>query len=346
MTTSPSLGRLSAVAPREVWAHEAQGFTPWLLQNVDVLNDLLGMDLELEVAEHPVGGFSLDLLGRDLSDDSVVIVENQLEMSDHGHLGQILTYAAGTSPKTIVWINTGFRPEHRAALDWLNEHTDPDTRFFGIEIEVVRIGESVPAPNFKLVAQPNDWGKQVKAGTGVGAFTERGKLYWGFWEEYTGPADRSRPTIEEHQMPYSRLSEKFDALSDKAKESANKLKASAGREKDQLKADAAAARERATATADQFEEKVVDASATVSSQWDEVRGKWKAHLAKVRSNLEAKKDEHDAKAAARDADDAEDYALDAISFAQGAIEEAEAASLDAVYARANAVALSSGGARP
>ena len=94
-------------------------------------------------------------------------------------------------------------------------------------------------------------------------------------------------------MADDRLSEKFDALSDKAKESANTLKASAGREKDQLKADAVAARERATATADQFEEKVVDASVRASSQWDEVRGKWKAHVAKVRSDLDAKKDEHD-----------------------------------------------------
>ena len=183
MTTS-NLGRLTTVPPREVWAHEAQDFTPWLLQNVDVLGDLLGMDLVLDVAEQPVGGFSLDLLGRDLSDDSVVIVENQLEQSDHAHLGQILTYAAGTNPTTIIWITTGFRPEHRAALDWLNEHSDPDTRFFGVEIDVVRIGDSPPAPNFKLVAEPNDWEKQVKAATAAGAMTERSKLYWDFWEQF------------------------------------------------------------------------------------------------------------------------------------------------------------------
>ena len=176
--TTPNLGRLTTVLPRDVWTHEALNFTPWLLQNVDVLSDLLGMDLELQVAEHPVGDFSLDLLGRDASDDSVVIVENQLEQSDHGHLGQILTYAAGTNPKTIVWIATGFRPEHRAALDWLNEHTDPDTRFFGVEIGVVRIGDSSPAPNFRLVAEPNDWEKQVKAATAAGAITERSKLFW------------------------------------------------------------------------------------------------------------------------------------------------------------------------
>lgn len=189
--TTPNLGRLATVLPRDVWTHEALNFTPWLLQNVDVLSDLLGMDLELQVAEHAVGGFSLDLLGRDLSDDSVVIVENQLEQSDHGHLGQILTYAAGTNPKTIVWIATSFRPEHRAALDWLNEHTDPDTRFFGVEIEVVRIGDSSPAPNFKLMAEPNDWEKQVKAATVAGAMTEKSKLYWDFWEQF-----RSRVVAE------------------------------------------------------------------------------------------------------------------------------------------------------
>jgi hypothetical protein len=182
--TTPNLGRLTTVLPRDVWVNEARDFTPWLLQNVDVLSDLLGMELALDVAEQPVGDFALDLLGRDLSDDSVVIVENQLEQSDHGHLGQILTYAAGTSPKTIVWITTSFRPEHRAALDWLNEHTDPDTRFFGVEIEVVRIGNSAPAPNFRLVAEPNDWEKRVKAATAAGVMSERAKLYWDFFEQF------------------------------------------------------------------------------------------------------------------------------------------------------------------
>ena len=178
-----ALGRLAVVAPREVWKHEALDFTPWLLRNVDVLNDLLGMDLVLDRAEHPVGDFSLDLIGRDQSNDSVVIVENQLEQSDHGHLGQILTYAAGTEPTTIIWIASHFRSEHRAALDWLNERTDQDTRFFGVEIQVVRIGESIPAPAFKLVAQPNDWGKRVKAATAVNSeLTEKARFYWDFWD--------------------------------------------------------------------------------------------------------------------------------------------------------------------
>ena len=176
------LGRLTSVPARQVWPHEAQDFTPWLLQNVDVLSDLLGMDLVLDVAEHPVGGFSLDLLGRDEATDRAVIVENQLEPSDHLHLGQILTYAAGTDPATIVWIATSFREEHRAAIDWLNERTNEDTRFFGVEIDVVRIGDSTPAPNFRLVAKPNDWGKQVKAAVTPGPADERAKLRREFWE--------------------------------------------------------------------------------------------------------------------------------------------------------------------
>lgn len=177
-----SLGRLAVVPARDVWRHEALDFTPWLLQNVDVLSDLLGMDLVLEGAEHPVGGFSLDLIGHDEATGETVIVENQLETSDHTHLGQIITYAAGTEPTTIVWITTGFRPEHRAAIDWLNQRTDDRTRVFGVAINVVRIGDSEPAPNFELVAQPNDWEKQVKKATAAAGTSEKSALFAEFWE--------------------------------------------------------------------------------------------------------------------------------------------------------------------
>jgi len=185
MTSSVApLGRLTTVPARQVWPHEALNFTPWLLANVDVLSDLLGMDLALEVAEHPVGDFSLDLMGRDEATGQTVIVENQLEISDHTHLGQILTYAAGTDPTTIVWVATGFRPEHRAALDWLNDRTDENTRFFGVEIHVVRIGNSEPAPAFRLIAQPNDWGKQVRAATAASDTSDRARAYWDFWDRF------------------------------------------------------------------------------------------------------------------------------------------------------------------
>jgi hypothetical protein len=130
----PVLGKLETLDPRQVWAHEAYSFTPWLLENADAPNEVLGMDLDLSEAEHPVGSFALDLIGVDEATSERVIIENQLTQTDHSHLGQLLTYAGGTDAVNIVWIATGFREEHRAALDWLNSRTDENTRFFGVEI--------------------------------------------------------------------------------------------------------------------------------------------------------------------------------------------------------------------
>lgn len=159
---SVATGRLTRVAVREVWRHEARNFTTWLLENADVLGECLGMELELTKVEHAVGGFSLDLLGSEVGTDAVVIVENQLEESDHTHLGQILTYAGGTDAHHVVWVAPSFRPEHREALEWLNQRTDSQTRFFAVRIEAVRIGDSPAAPLMSLVVQPNDWGKAVR----------------------------------------------------------------------------------------------------------------------------------------------------------------------------------------
>jgi hypothetical protein len=182
MTTE--LGRLETVDPRTVWPHEAHGFTPWLLENGDRLAEALGIDLDLEASEHSVGGYKLDLVGRDITNDAVLIVENQLAITDHSHLGQVLTYAAGTEASTIVWIATAFREEHRQALDWLNENTGEQAHFFGIELQVVKIGNSVSAPLFKVVVQPNDWQKQVRASTQPGAVSGKGALYMQFWGRF------------------------------------------------------------------------------------------------------------------------------------------------------------------
>jgi len=178
------LGRLERVDVRTVWENEARDFTPWLLDHDDHLAEALGIDLEIEQSEHPVGNFSLDLIGRDLTNDAVLIVENQLGGTDHNHLGQILTYAAGADASSIVWIATSFREEHRQAIDWLNENTQENVHFFGIELQVVRIGESPPAPLFKLVAQPNDWQKQARSATRPERIGIRAALYRKFWTRY------------------------------------------------------------------------------------------------------------------------------------------------------------------
>lgn len=184
--TIPQLSHLVAVDVRAVWPLEASSFTPWLLANADALGDALGMDLELETAEHKVGGFSLDLVGRDSEGGEVVIVENQFGPTDHRHLGQLLTYAGGTEPSTVVWIAESFRDEHRAALDWLNQRTDSATRFFGVQLAAVTLHgapDNLVAPLLDVVVKPNDWGKQVKKAA-VEKVTNKQLLYQEFWTEW------------------------------------------------------------------------------------------------------------------------------------------------------------------
>ena len=145
------LGAIERVDLREVWPHEAQDFTPWLAENLDKLGEALGLDLELQSAEAAVGPFSLDVLARDSGSDRPVIIENQLETSDHDHLGKLLTYAAGYDAYAVVWLTREFRDEHRAALDWLNQRTVEDTAFFGVVVEAWQIDGSRPAPHFRTV---------------------------------------------------------------------------------------------------------------------------------------------------------------------------------------------------
>ena len=178
--TSASIGRVEWLDLREVWKNEAADFTPWLLANVDVLREALGLEFEIERNEHPVGSFSLDLIGTDLTNGARLIVENQIEQSDHGHLGQLVTYAAGTDAGTILWVAKAFRDEHRAALEWLNEQTNEDTRFFGVAVRALRIGDSPPAPFLEVVARPSDWQKTVRRVTAASESDEHA-AYRAFW---------------------------------------------------------------------------------------------------------------------------------------------------------------------
>ena len=162
MTT---LSRLQKVPLRSVWKGEASDFTPWLAQeeNLTLLGETLGLDLAFEDSEHSVGAYKADIVCKDASTDGFVIIENQLEKTDHTHLGQILTYAAGLNAKVVIWVAATFTSEHRAALDFLNEHTSEDLGFFGVEIELYRIGDSPVAPSFNVVCKPNDWAKTVRS---------------------------------------------------------------------------------------------------------------------------------------------------------------------------------------
>ena len=150
-----TLGRLQKVELREAWTTESGDFTPWLAkeENLSLLGETIGIELELESQEKDVGPFRADILCKDTATDNWVLIENQLERTDHTHLGQLLTYAAGLNAVTIVWIAERFTAEHRAALDWLNEKTDEKINFFGLEIELWQIGDSPIAPKFNIISQ-------------------------------------------------------------------------------------------------------------------------------------------------------------------------------------------------
>lgn len=187
-----SLGRLEKVDLRHIWENEATAFTPWLAreENLALLSEAIGLELELEAQEKSVGPFSADILCKDLDTDSWVLIENQLERTDHKHLGQLLTYAAGLKAVSIVWVAQRFTEEHRSALDWLNEITDDRFNFFGLEVELWRIGNSPVAPKFNVISKPNDWSKTVlreAKRVEQDSLTETKKLQYQFWkalEEY------------------------------------------------------------------------------------------------------------------------------------------------------------------
>lgn len=158
------LGTLQRVELRDVWQHEAYHFTPWLAEpaNLDALGAVLGMELELKGQEVAVGPYAADIVCTDALTQTPVLIENQLAKTDHSHLGQILTYAAGLEAKTVIWVASSFTDEHRAAIDWLNEITKEDWQFFALEIQLWRIGNSPPAPRFNIVCRPNDWSRAVR----------------------------------------------------------------------------------------------------------------------------------------------------------------------------------------
>ena len=179
------LGTIEQVDLREVWPHEAQDFTPWLAENLDKLGEALGLELELQEREAPVGPFFLDVLAYDRGSDRPVIIENQLEATNHGHLGQLLTYAAGYDAGVIIWLTGNFQDEHRAALDWLNQRTDEETQFFGVVVEAWKIDRSRPAPHFRVVAMPNNWQKRTVSATRSASArveSEQGKRFQEFYQ--------------------------------------------------------------------------------------------------------------------------------------------------------------------
>lgn len=189
MATKKEMSRMSVVDLRECWSNEAQDFTPWLAEkeNIAQLADVLGFDeLIVKAQEEHVGPFRADILCEEAGTGKYVLIENQLERTDHSHLGQILTYAAGLDAVNIIWIAERFTEEHRAAIDWLNRITDTDFNFFGIEIKVFQIENSRPAPMFDIIAKPNGWSKGVHKSVveGYSDIKLTQKSFWDAFHDY------------------------------------------------------------------------------------------------------------------------------------------------------------------
>jgi len=179
------LGKIEKIDDlRTIWPHEARDFSRWLSreENLALLSDAVGIDLVLEELESSVGSFNVDLFATEEGTGRKIIIENQLEDTNHDHLGKIITYASGKGAEVIIWIVKRARDEHKQAVEWLNRHTDENVGFFLIEIELWRINDSLPAPMFNVVEKPNTWAKNMKV---VDGLSDVQKLYLEYWQAFT-----------------------------------------------------------------------------------------------------------------------------------------------------------------
>ncbi len=157
----PKLGRIEQVDIRKIWTQEARDFTPWLAGNLCLLSEALGMELKNGEVEERLDSLSVDILTNN-STGQTVVIENQLEATDHDHLGRLLVYATGCDARIVIWVATRFKAKHLAVIDWLNARTGEEVDFYGVEVRVIKIGDSLPAPEFSLVVRPNTWSRQIR----------------------------------------------------------------------------------------------------------------------------------------------------------------------------------------
>lgn len=185
------LGKLEEVDIRKVWPHEQYDFSKWLAteENIKELGDALNLSLTDVETEKFVGNYRCDILCKDEITGKMVLIENQLEPTNHDHLGKIITYASGLDAAVVVWIVASARDEHASAIEWLNKHTDDEISFFLLEVHAYKIGDSDPAPQFKIIEQPNDFVKIVKAVSKNTDMNESQKNRLEFWTQFNEVVD-------------------------------------------------------------------------------------------------------------------------------------------------------------
>jgi hypothetical protein len=175
------LGKFKTIALRKKWPNEASDFTPWLANNIDSLSEEIGIELEIENTEVAVGPYSADILAKDAGTGTYVVIENQLEKTNHDHLGKSITYASVLDASIIIWVASEFTEEHKKALDWLNDHTDENLSFYGIQVELWQIDESKPAVKFNVICKPNLAVRQAAKSKTNEELSENRKFQYNFW---------------------------------------------------------------------------------------------------------------------------------------------------------------------
>lgn len=171
---------------RTVWPHEANDFTPWLSQeeNMALLSDAIGVDISVDESESSVGSFNVDIYAHETGTEKKIVIENQLEDTNHDHLGKLITYASGKDANIVVWIVKRARDEHKSAIEWLNNHTDDEIGFFLCEIKLFKIGDSLPAVKFEVIEKPNDWTKSQRTESYTNENEKFRYDYWVAFEDY------------------------------------------------------------------------------------------------------------------------------------------------------------------
>ena len=193
------LGKLKEVDIRSVWSHEQYDFSKWLAteENIKELGDTLNLSLTDVETEKFVGNYRCDILSKDEITGKAVLIENQLEATNHDHLGKIITYASGLDASVVVWIVSSARDEHASAVEWLNKHTDDELAFFLIEVHAYKIGDSEPAPLFKIIEQPNDFAKSVKTISKNSDISDAEKNRLEFWNQLND-------VLEQRNKPFNK----------------------------------------------------------------------------------------------------------------------------------------------
>ncbi|MCP6720268.1 MAG: DUF4268 domain-containing protein [Patescibacteria group bacterium] len=185
------LGKIKRADLREIFKDEARDFTPWLQKNVGQLSDVLGIEIGEIRREEGVGNFNCDLIAIETNSEDKIVIENQLESTNHDHLGKLITYASGVEAKYVVWVSKRIREEHQKALEWLNENSGTTTVYFGIEVSVITIDDSKPAVSLKVVVEPNTWSKELKQKTEK--IDERHQKYLQFFTRLVSEYEKVKP---------------------------------------------------------------------------------------------------------------------------------------------------------